>query len=159
MPAATIVIKVAPSLSFSVHEQTKLAKMFQVFAKRHCCCPTDVVVAVWNDGDVYASAFTTDDNDTTVDAAGISTVSHVKVFQRKDLVGRRVRKFFQGHGYFDGTVTNVNGPWMRVKYTDGDREDMYTTELFEHMVRTIMARAAYTRQNTKMEHGHGVRPE
>jgi hypothetical protein len=83
-----MVITVTPSLSFRVSEKTKLAKMFQEFAKRFDCCPADVVVTVWNEGEGYAQ-YTTADGDVTVGEACISVASHVKVLHRKDLEGRR----------------------------------------------------------------------
>ena len=129
-----ILIKVTASVSFSVGKQTKMHSIFSVFAQRFKCCPTDVILTVKNQHG-RPSVFTTEDNDTTVEAAGITSDSHVELLQRKDLVNRRVRKHFPGHGSFDGVVIKVNGPYMLIEYSDGDREDMYATEIFKYMRR------------------------
>ncbi|EFJ28659.1 hypothetical protein SELMODRAFT_441144 [Selaginella moellendorffii] len=53
-----------------------------------------------------------------------------------ELVGRSVRKYFQGHGYFGGTVVayDKSSKYFRVKYADGDREEVELHELREILV-------------------------
>ena len=147
MPGITILIRVTPSLRFGVNEQTKLARVFREFATRYDCSPTDVVMAVKSGARTPPSVYTTEDDDMTIEEAGISDASHVEVLRRRDMVGRRVRKFFPRHGYFEGVVSKVDGPYMLVKYTDGDSEHMYAAEIFKYMKPVTVPR---TRVGAKM---------
>ena len=68
------------------------------------------------------------DNDTTttvnsVDSDGVHDL---------DMIGVKVRKKFSS-GWYDGEVISVTGPGLyKVRYEDGDREDLNRIELHEH---------------------------
>ncbi|KAJ7547702.1 hypothetical protein O6H91_08G099700 [Diphasiastrum complanatum] len=51
----------------------------------------------------------------------------------EDLIGRTVKKLFTGYGYFNGKVISFNcrSGYYRVKYDDGDREELELHELKE----------------------------
>ncbi len=73
-------------------------------------------------------------SDITTKDAGITITSRVELMLKQDFVGRSVCKYFPGHGYFDGFVTNVNDPWLHVVYSDGDKEDVDAEELIEWLI-------------------------
>ena len=43
-----------------------------------------------------------------------------------DIVGKKVKKFFSGHGYAFGTITKVDTTtrWYMIEYDDGDSEEV-----------------------------------
>ena len=53
-----------------------------------------------------------------------------------DWVGRRVRRSFPGHGYFNGVITKIKrgtgrARWFHTIYEDGDAEDLSAKEITE----------------------------
>jgi len=44
-------------------------------------------------------------------------------------VGTKIRKFFNGHGWFEGKVVSVDDLYHRILYSDGDEEDMTVEEV------------------------------
>lgn len=66
--------------------------------------------------------------------------------RRKDverLVGKRVRKFFPGHGWFEGRVTKRihRESVVAVLYDDGDSEHMTVREVRDILIGTPMLTA------------------
>ena len=53
---------------------------------------------------------------------------------RKELLHREVQKHFPEHGTFRGTVISIKFPHYRVRYEDGDQEDMTRAELEEWLL-------------------------
>jgi hypothetical protein len=47
----------------------------------------------------------------------------------KSCVGKKVRKFFEGYGYFNGKIDSYEDGLFHVVYNDGDEEDMNEQEL------------------------------
>ena len=70
--------------------------------------------------------FSTDNDSTSVDSVGDDGVHDL------DLIGTKVRRKFD-LGWFDGEVISVvaNGIY-KVRYEDGDMEDLERDELYEH---------------------------
>ena len=67
-----------------------------------------------------------DDTNTTVNSVDSDGVHDL------DMIGVKVRKEFD-LGWFDGEVISVTGPGLyKVKYEDGDMEDLTRIELREH---------------------------
>mmetsp|Transcript_5426 Transcript_5426/g.9492 ORF Transcript_5426/g.9492 Transcript_5426/m.9492 type:complete len:684 (-) Transcript_5426:495-2546(-) len=50
-------------------------------------------------------------------------------------IGTAVQKYFEGHGYFRGTVVAQVGPYYRVLFEDGDDEDLEAEEIRKCMVK------------------------
>lgn len=50
------------------------------------------------------------------------------------LIGRKVKKCFGKHGYFEGCVKNFQPPYFNITYEDGDEEEMTITELYEVLI-------------------------
>ena len=46
-----------------------------------------------------------------------------------DVIGRRVRKMFPGHGVYMACVTDYENPHYRLIYDDGNKEDLTPVEL------------------------------
>ena len=53
-------------------------------------------------------------------------------------IGTRVVKYFKGHGYFAGQVTNYSNrnKYYRVVYADGDSEDLTHNQVNTHIITT-----------------------
>ena len=65
----------------------------------------------------------TDSDEHSVDSNGVHDL---------DLIGTKIRKLFST-GWFDGEVIGVSGPGVfKVKYTDGDVEELDRVELYKH---------------------------
>ena len=48
-------------------------------------------------------------------------------FDPKDIVGKKVKKHFTGHGWFVGTITEYleKEKWYQIKWSDGKLDDVY----------------------------------
>lgn len=105
----------------------------------------------------------------------------VSIIDPLELIGRSVRKHFQPFGFFRGNVISYDNPDFRVRYADGDQEDIDLAELLqiilpesptEAAIRVAMrhpfwasgagsdeaARALLGRGVRKLFPGHGIFP-
>jgi len=50
-----------------------------------------------------------------------------------DIVGKKVKKHFPGHGYFIGTITGYDAEteWYQVTYSDGTVDDLYRSSVLK----------------------------
>jgi deoxyribodipyrimidine photolyase len=51
-----------------------------------------------------------------------------------EIIGRKVRRNFPGHGVFTGTVKSFKSPYYTICYEDGDKEEMTLVEMREWLV-------------------------
>ena len=46
-------------------------------------------------------------------------------FDPSDIVGKKTKKYFQGHGTFIGEIVSVSAEgWYSIRYSDGDVEEV-----------------------------------
>ena len=58
-------------------------------------------------------------------AAATSSVLGPPRFDPRDIIGKKVKKNFRGHGDFLGEIIEVSAErWYTVKYSDGDKEEV-----------------------------------
>ena len=53
---------------------------------------------------------------------------------KESLLGRRIRKNFPRHGFYDGTIHAFKRPYFTVVYDDGDKEEITMTEILLWLV-------------------------
>ena len=91
-----------------------------------------------DDNDMKLSFFTQPGAELTQDYIhGLSDMLATQPVQAKDpLVGRAVRKFFKGYGWFDGIVSRRHDRhgYYEILYSDGDREGLEEKELKKYLV-------------------------
>jgi hypothetical protein len=81
----------------------------------------------------YYKVYYEDGDEEEYDEKEIEELLHLASLRKlpKYPVGTAVKKFFQGHGLFRGTVASYNGIIYTVLYEDGDREQYEEKELAE----------------------------
>lgn len=91
-----------------------------------------------DDNDMKLSFFTQPGAELTQDYIhGLSDMLATQPVQAKDpLIGRAVRKFFKGYGWFDGIVSRRHDRrgYYEILYSDGDREGLEEKELKKYLV-------------------------
>jgi len=77
-----------------------------------------------------------DDTDTDESMDGGSSID--SSFDPKFPIGTKIRKFFEGYGYFEGTVIKFNKKYQlyKIEYGDGDKEELTEEELIASRIAT-----------------------
>jgi hypothetical protein len=85
------------------------------------------------DGTYYTIQYADGDKEDCDEAEVAELLTRARFRPTKYAIGTAVQKFFPGHGWFRGYISDFNGIYFTVYYEDGDEEQYEETEI-DHLL-------------------------